>query len=85
VVQFSLFVPSERDVKMAASREVCTMDEQRAVVSFLLYEMYRKKPIDDWLPSIDRNVCHNEGFPSGLNRCCLCTASCHAHLACPPG
>jgi hypothetical protein len=59
-------VPSPHGVKTAAPLRVCTKDKQDRIVRFMASEgMTGQRSTDNWLPTKDRNVCHNEVCTSG--------------------
>jgi hypothetical protein len=64
---YSPFVQSEHGIKMTAPLQVCTKDEQHAIVHFLcLKELKGQRSIGNWLPSMNRTVYNNEVCMSGL-------------------
>jgi hypothetical protein len=70
IVQFCPFLPSGHDLNMATPLEVCTMEEQHAIVQFFFFwylnEWLQHWSINDWLPNIFRTVCHSEVCRNGL-------------------
>jgi hypothetical protein len=68
----SPFVPSEHGIKVTAPLEVYTKDKQHAIVRLFYYfifcclkEWKGQTFIDNWLPSMGKNLCHSEVCMSG--------------------
>jgi hypothetical protein len=63
---YSPFVPSYYGIKISSTLQFCTRDRQHEAVSvFCLKELKVQSSIDNWLPNIDRTVCHSEGSAIG--------------------